>query len=354
MTFTSTQNCDSVVQVTLGFYAAISIELTALPTCPGESEGSISGMLSGGSGNYSWLWSNGATTATINNLAEGMYTVTISDSNGCTAEGSAIVEKFEIEPVFELSDPTCNDTATGGIVVTNAEAGWQFALNDDPFQSEPFFNGLEAGQYMITIIDENGCEIERTLVLQAPPAIEISGLPSEIELFVDESYNFAAVVSGLGPYEYSWSPTTGLTCPGMSTLNCLNPSVSGITEETTYTLTVSIPGNESCFAIDSITIIPKIQCDGTYALPNAFTPNGDGQNDVFKLLHQDNGIRISSFVVFDRWGEKVYEGEGDSAGWNGTYNGKALPMDSYIYRVQLVCPDGVDVRELVGDVSLVR
>lgn len=99
-------------------------------------------------------------------------------------------------------------------------------------------------------------------------------------------------------------------------------------------------------------IIPMIQ------IPNVFTPNGDGTNDFFRPLNfglgDDLGLTtIETFLVYNRWGQTVYNNENPDQGWDGMYNGNPAPSDVYAYRIVLVLPDGTeDVR--VGEVTLLR
>jgi len=119
------------------------------------------------------------------------------------------------------------------------------------------------------------------------------------------------------------------------------------TPMTTYSVIVtSING---CVSEDEIsfTVIPP-----EYDLPNAFSPDGDGTNDIFKLLYK-GAITLESFVVFDRWGQRVYEGSMLDAGWDGTFKGRSLPSDVYVYILKLKLPTD-EIVQLSGDVTLIR
>lgn len=86
-------------------------------------------------------------------------------------------------------------------------------------------------------------------------------------------------------------------------------------------------------------------------LPSAFTPNGDGHNDVFKLLYQGN-INLSSIQIFNRWGAIVFETKDIDQGWDGRHNGSLAPSDVYVYVIKLNV--GNDTKPIIGDLTLIR
>ena len=86
-------------------------------------------------------------------------------------------------------------------------------------------------------------------------------------------------------------------------------------------------------------------------VPNAFSPNGDGLNDVFRP--RGEGIESMIMAVFDRWGNKVFEGSDIDVGWDGTWNGQALSSDGFGYIIDFVCEGNITFR-LHGNVTLIR
>lgn len=99
-----------------------------------------------------------------------------------------------------------------------------------------------------------------------------------------------------------------------------------------------------------VVVFPPCSADSLH-IPNAFTPNGDGKNDVFRVVRHEGAEVVSSLEIYDRWGEKVYENRGDSF-WDGTIDGKPAPSDVYVYIVKLTCGELIGKR--VGDVTLLR
>lgn len=147
---------------------------------------------------------------------------------------------------------------------------------------------------------------------------------------------------------FQWSPPSTLDC-----YNCKNP-VATPNQTTTYRVEVTNSGG--CKSSDEVTIFVLCGKDNLF-IPNTFSPNGDGVND--KLYPRGTGIyTIKSFKIFNRWGEQVYEAVNFAAndegkGWNGTYNGKPLNPDVYVYMIEVIC-NNKNVMGFKGNVSLIK
>ena len=139
---------------------------------------------------------------------------------------------------------------------------------------------------------------------------------------------------------YTWVPGTGLSCD-----TCPDP-VATPTITTTYFVTVT--DSEGCSRVDTITI--EVLC-GQVFVPDAFSPNADGQNDI--LYVRSPCINTMEFEVFDRWGNKVFESQNVNRGWDGTYNGQPMNTGTYAYYLYALMLDG-SITEKHGNISLVR
>ncbi len=154
--------------------------------------------------------------------------------------------------------------------------------------------------------------------------------------------------SGTNAKSYVWTPSSGLSCD-----TCSNPTVN-IQQTTTYTVTAY--SRQGC--IDSAKVTVNVLCDHSQVfVPNTFTPNGDGQNDVF--YPRGVGLRkISTFRIYDRWGEMLFERKDielndESNGWDGSYKGSKPRPDVYVYSIEAVCESGETIN-WKGDVSIIR
>ncbi|HLX94006.1 MAG TPA: PKD domain-containing protein [Puia sp.] len=146
----------------------------------------------------------------------------------------------------------------------------------------------------------------------------------------------------------AWNPPAGLSCS-----NCLTPVAAPIS---TTTYVVSATNNGGCTTSDSITI--HVLCSGgNLFVPNTFSPNNDGMNDVFYV--RGTGLtRVQSMLIFNRWGQVVFErkdftANDPAAGWDGTINGKPAPVDVYVYTIEVICTNS-QIVPFHGNVALIR
>jgi gliding motility-associated-like protein len=146
-------------------------------------------------------------------------------------------------------------------------------------------------------------------------------------------------------YSYQWWPDTSL-----STLLTFDP-IAQPRNTTTYYLNVV---NEfGCLTTDSIIIIIKAPiCDlPVVFVPSAFSPDGDGYNDI--LYINGNNIIDLNFAIYNRWGQKVFESNDQSIGWDGTFKGESLAPDVFGYYMQCTCDDGSQ-QFVKGNITLLK
>jgi len=144
-------------------------------------------------------------------------------------------------------------------------------------------------------------------------------------------------------YHWTQSDSSAMSCT-----TCLNPVVTPTTT-TQYTLTIT--DNNGCQSTDSMTIYVDVVCKDVF-IATAFSPNGDGMNDILHVK-SNCGMTNMSFKVFDRWGEKVFESTDPDYGWDGTYKNKAMNSDVFMYTLDGYLSSGVEVKKK-GNVTLMR
>ena len=164
-------------------------------------------------------------------------------------------------------------------------------------------------------------------------------LGNDTTIFAGESI----VLNGAGGSSYSWTPSDGLSCD-----NCPNPIASPL-ETTTYTV---IADSAGCLSVDEITV--TVEISGDVFVPNLFSPNNDGVNDVLQLYGYS--IDEIDFRIYDRWGELIYQNNDpnfSSWHWDGTFKGVELNSAVFVYTVEVTYMDG---REQIqhGNITLVR
>lgn len=307
-----------------------------------------------------WSSSDGNIVSGANGLtplidAPGTYTLEIMKiGNGCSASDMVTVTQDNLTSVeTETTTPDCLGNE-GSFSVLNVEGGMEPYLysidNGEVFQTEPNFENLASGNYQLVVQDANGCEWAEAFQIADLSELVISLTPL-IELQLGESQTINPQINIL-PSQIAaiqWSPAIGLSCT-----DCLTPIVNSF-QSTNYT--VEITDENGCTATASIEIL--INGGLTIYIPNAFSPNGDGFNDIFMIFAANNlNLTVRDFNIFDRWGEQLFAAQNfptndEKFGWDGIYQGKKLNPGVYVYYAELEFPDG-STEVIKGDVLLMR
>jgi ELWxxDGT repeat protein len=202
----------------------------------------------GGTPGYTYLWSNGATTATITSVPSGIYSVTVTDANGCVATAQVTLTANEaFNPAAQVTDVTCYNATNGSITVTNVNAVAPFTYSIDGlnFQTSATFNNLSAGTYTVTVVDKNGCTGFVTKTINRPP--QLSVVLNTVQSTCFGSNTGAVTITatgGTGALSYAWTGPGGFTS-GQRNINNLAAG--------NYSLTVT--DNNSC-AVTLNAVVP--------------------------------------------------------------------------------------------------
>lgn len=241
---------NSTVTITQPTEIAIAINLTN-PTC-GSNNGSLTASASGGSPQYSYKWSNGATTASISGLAAGTYFVTVTDANNCSKTTSqAISAPSAPTATITSTNVTCNGGSNGSIAVVAADGTAPYTYNWGGGRTGTSISGLSAGNYIVTITDAAGCSSTKSATISEPDAIVITGTIVNATCRAIGSVT-TLTVGGNGLYTYLWNN-------GQSTPNATNLAGGNYT--------VTITDAKSCTAQKMFTVAattsPNIACQIT-------------------------------------------------------------------------------------------
>lgn len=334
-------------------------------SCAGENDGVIVVEEIGGNGlgPNPFAWSGDVAPADsprADNLSPGTYTVTVTDVRGCQADtiytiGEPIPIVVEIqEPVPPLcfGDPSLIiiDTIYGGTGTDLMDFTYTVdnnGLNFPPNQPATVF-GMD---HVIAVTDPGGCTVEVDVSIPQPYQITVD-LPSEVTVELGDSITLSPVISPpTVPFTYEWSPAT----PDISATDIENPVVFPFRSEE-YTLVVT--DQNGCSAQASIYI--DLDANRNVYIPNAFSPDGDGINDEFRLF-TCTGVRGINYArVFDRWGEVVYDSNSidvncfdGSVLWDGRKDGRTAIPGVYVYLIEVEFLDDVTL-VFRGDVTLLR
>jgi gliding motility-associated-like protein len=241
----------------------------------------------------------------------------------------------------EVIFPKCHFTLDGKIKVSSNGGTPPYLFQ---WANGTFSNTLKDvgnGNYFIIVKDAHQCIDSMTVSLFTPEVKLNAG--SDRYIGPNESTILHAEVSPQGSYSYLWSPN--------SQLNANNtPYVTASPHKPTR-YTVSVTSSTGCVYKDSVVV--KVRFDENLLIYNAFTPNNDGQNDVFTLKKYSDLFFLEHMNIFNRWGKEVYSTNDINQGWDGTWNGQPQEIGSYMYEISVKDFDG-QPHVFKGNVSLLR
>jgi gliding motility-associated-like protein len=316
------------------------------PTCDGYKDGAVTIHAMGGTRPFAYA-ETGATfqiDSVFHRLDDGTYQFDIKDANGCAKKVSVDLKGYPHMKANIDTWPTSCFGGSDGKLKVYASGVAPFAYSNDGGVAgiEDTFAHLRAGMYTITVIDSNGCRkaVTATITQPQPLAITFTVADNKCDGYEDQGAIKADVTGGMPPYQYAWSNDVKLNAP----VNA--PLANGH-----YGLVVT--DSNKCVLWDS-TSVKYASCCRPY-IPNAFTPNGDGKNDIFSIGHTGDMI-ILDFRIYNRFGEEVYYSTDPSSGWNGYYKGIKAELGVYYYYARIICGNDRDdkVIFLKGDVTLIQ
>jgi len=288
---------------------------------------------------------NGATNQTYTATTPGSYTV-IATSNNCQSSASNTIT-VSISPITPTPSITANGPLTfcanGSVVLSSSAAdGNQWYVSGYPIgqASGNTYTAFSAGVYTLIATAANACPSNPS------EGIEINILPSPHGIRYDDinvASNTPTVLEARNIGQaYSWIPSTGLT----------NENTDAPTfnyGETTDYL-IHITTSAGCFTDD--TVLVKVYTVKGILVPSAFTPNGDGLNDVLKAFTIDIK-QLNYFRIYNKWGQLVFESNNTSIGWDGTFKGEPQALGNYVWIGQGIDNNGRIVNQH-GQVLLIR
>jgi gliding motility-associated-like protein len=322
-----------------------------------------SGSANGKNIQYKWATNDGYIFSGKNTLRPlvatyGTYQLalidTVSKCNGSTSFTLPNLEDRPNQSNIAIKQPDC-DAKNGGSVsfltISGGKPPYKYALdNEEKYLDIPQFNNLTAGDHSIFIKDAKGCKAEKIVSINQPQPISIDLGKDKFIQYGDVAQ--LTVTTNLPDSlikSIFWTDKLPKSCP-----DCLQPSIKP-TETGSYSVLMTT--KQGCRATARITVYVKREFPVYF--PNIFSPDGNGENDIFTLHAGKTVTKIKRFQVFNRWGELVHQAtnfqpaDSVNAGWDGTLNGKALNPAVFIYVAEIEFLDG-SVEVMRGDVLLVR
>ncbi|MGK0286536.1 MAG: gliding motility-associated-like protein, partial [Salibacteraceae bacterium] len=332
----------------------ISIDVVdeKIVTCYGGNDGSISIAADGGTPSYTYLWETGNITTDINNVPTGNYPITITDLNGCTLEESVVINQNDsISYKVIVDNISCFGAGDGQISFDSLSGGIpEYFITVPQLDSAQgtAFNGLLEGPYSVILTDAVGCVQTFTTTISEPPEVWIEVEQDTFEIILGETVAIESNHNVANPI-FVWTPSRGLNCSG-----CEDPFARPFV---TTTYEVLMTDENGCFALD--TVFVDVEDIREIAIPNIFTPNNDGENDVFTLLGNNPAVtQVTEFRVFDRYGGILFKANDfelndTTFGWDGKFRGIDAQVGTYIYTAKIEYIDG-RIIDWSGSLMLIR
>ena len=310
--------------------------------------------------NYNWSTTNGNIIFGQNTLTpivnmNGSYTLTVTNTfNGCINTSVATVtEDMDIpqNADFEITPPACYGEYNASINVATVFGGeppYQFSFNNSgSFDDFSEFLYLGAGAYAVAVRDADGCQWDTVLTIEDPDPVVVElgddlfiELGDDIELEAQTNIPFSELS------EVVWTTLDSIPCT-----DCLVQNLSPL-ETTGYAVTLT--SENGCITDDEVLVY--VENKKRIFIPNAFSPDGDGNNDVFMIYGGSGVEEVEEFMIFNRWGELVFEQNNFQPndalfGWDGFFQGKKLNPAVFIYFAKIKYING-ESEIIKGDLFL--
>ena len=310
-----------------------------------------------------YFWSTGAITPTITVKTAGSYRVEVEDQNGCTGTSlpievlvqnnpeSALIT-IEGTPIFcENEKPILNSSA----LENNQwlKDGW--AIND---ATDDSFLVETSGTYQVQVTHPSGIiTISEPITLTALPSLPVDFSVSEIQGTTLDSFSFQIENENISSATWNFGDgnisenihpnhlykTEGLYSVGLEAID-----QNGCRDTLIQTDFILVKNN----TVDSTNLNSGVNNPNTdLFIPSAFTPNGDGEND--QLLVRGQNIQDLNFMIFNQWGEMIFQSFSQTFGWDGTVNETAAQIGNYVFLIEYIDQNGLQ-KKYSGHVTLLK
>ncbi len=298
-------------------------------------------------GNFEWsntrtfttVTGTGATLLVTPTTGRNIYYVRSKNADNCTSIDSIIVNNNTIN-INRISSVDLCTGVNKPITITNVNTTdrlnvtWSptslitgFTNNDS---LRPIVRANADGLLIGTYRNQFGCTLKDTITLKSHE-VDAKATATAKTIYINDALTLNAGPTGTG-YTYAWSPSGSVTNP--------NAASTAATPKVNTTFIVTVTDNFGCTDTAQVALRVLIpQCDEPYIfIPRAFSPNGDGTNDV--IFVRGDYLTSVEFVIFNRWGEQVFVTKDKTIGWDGKFHGEPVCPDVYGYYVKGVCQQG--------------
>jgi gliding motility-associated-like protein len=333
LSVTDLNNCNASVDTTL-FQPTLltnSFVVTS-PLCNGVSNGSVNLIVNGGVSPLTYNWSNGFITEDLSNIGAGTYSVIIRDANGCKDTTVVIVTQPKtISLEKDVDNIKCygDSTANINIQLAGGTPPYKYSWYDNADPQSAFFPihtqnliSVTSGTYVLIVTDANGCILNDTTIITEPKPLQLTLYsPLYTGGYNISTYNGndgsidLTVSGGVTPYQYIWS--NGATTEDVYNLTAYFPNP--------FPYNVIVTDSNGCRAFAQLELNQPMILE----MPTGYSPNNDSKNDWF-VVHGIEAYPDNELVIYNRWGNIVYNKTAYNNEWNGeSNNGEKLPDATY-------------------------
>jgi len=325
-------------------------------TCNGGSDGAATVAVVGGVPPYTYSWNTVPVqnTLAITSVPAGVYVFSVTDSTGCTVKFNVtITQPPAINAVTSFVAEPCGINSAE-VVASGGNGGpFTYLWSTTPALTTDIITPVLPGTYTVTVADNKGCTKTQTVIVVnaiLPVSAEFTAVGSPVFGVTQTSAQYLFNENTINASFWNWD--FGDPASGLSNTSTLQNPTHDYTSTATYCVTlIATHINGTCK--DTVTKCFEIGCEWTFYVPNTFTPNNDGTNDVFG----PKGICLKKYnmLIFDRWGNQIFETEDINIGWDGRANkGKEIAQqDVYVYKINII--DSYDIpHQYRGTVTLVK
>lgn len=338
--------------------------------CPDGSI-TLTGSATGGSGsafNFEWqdsqgnVLANDAVVTVTPTAGTSVYCVTVTDDCETTPVTECVTITWHPLPNVDFISNSAGGCYPQDIEFTNltpanevSSVVWDFTYNGvtstDPLNPSVIFETPGCYDVRLTVTSPEGCVndsiIEDMICIYGYPIADFTFGPQPTTI-LNTNIDFLNASSG-DATTFNWNFNNGEGFSDLEDPRFFFPN-DGLGE---YNVTLLVANQWGC--IDSVTYVVVIDGEHLLYVPNSFTPNGDGLNDIFMPMGEGFDLSQFEMFIFDRWGNRIFYSENAGEGWDGTLNGsQQAPIGAYVWKIRSVNKYNEDLHENVGHVTIVR
>jgi gliding motility-associated-like protein len=354
LSITDAGHCEKDTGIILSFQhiPVFPGEITVDPTICIAKSGSIAISLSGNipPSSISASLNDGPLQSSLNfpGLDAGSYTLHVNNTNGCRYDSLiSIVKIIDAEPLIQadIQNQQCfTDNGSIHLSVSGANGPYLSSLDNGTYTPSLHYNDLMPSVYTVSIQDKNTCSWDTSFNVKAYPKVAVTLSVDSVNPVCTEMNSGSLSVSVLGDQAPYWLAFNNTTYASGSTIGSLSYG----------NYYVQVINQDGC-AVDSahvnLQLEVKPECNNIY-LPNAFSPNGNGVNDLFRVIHAPYLTQFK-LRVYDRYGELLFTSTEQQPGWDGNFHGTAQPPDTYVWTLNYTDLDNIG-KTARGTVLLIR